>query len=327
MEESIKNFAPVMIPTLCRSQHFKECVESLKRCRWADKTDVFIGLDYPANASHREGYKEICIYLNELEKNHPFKTLNVIRRECNYGLGREGNSAKLREEILKNYDRVIFSEDDNVFSPAFLDFINRGLERFKDDKSIQAICGYRHFYIIKTGKENFYRQSVDFSAWGYGTWKDRIEELNKIDPLWFKSRLNLKEFLKFKKNQGNRRALQFLKISNMNPIKFGLTDNVISVYMGLTGKDVVMPEITCVKNMGLDGSGVNFNDADPKLKHAHSSQSLYSDNLYELHGDGFYAYSDNKKVHIKQSYDKLNDILLLKDVLKESLKTLLRKIF
>lgn len=43
----VDNFAPVIIPTLCRYEHFKECLESLSRCTWAEKTEVYIGLDYP----------------------------------------------------------------------------------------------------------------------------------------------------------------------------------------------------------------------------------------------------------------------------------------
>ena len=50
MKENIivNNLAPVIIPTLCRYDHFKRLMESLNKCTWADKTDVYIGLDYPA---------------------------------------------------------------------------------------------------------------------------------------------------------------------------------------------------------------------------------------------------------------------------------------
>lgn len=39
-------YYPVLIPTLNRFQHFKECVESLAVCTHADKTELLIGLDY-----------------------------------------------------------------------------------------------------------------------------------------------------------------------------------------------------------------------------------------------------------------------------------------
>ena len=56
-------YAPVVIPTLCRSTHFKRTVESLKRNGWAKYTDVYIGLDYPPAEKYEQGWKEICEYL------------------------------------------------------------------------------------------------------------------------------------------------------------------------------------------------------------------------------------------------------------------------
>ena len=49
-------FAPVIIPTLCRFEHFNRCIESLSKCTWAEYTEVYIGLDYPAKESHWGGY-------------------------------------------------------------------------------------------------------------------------------------------------------------------------------------------------------------------------------------------------------------------------------
>ena len=49
-------YAPVMIPTLCRYEHLKRCIESLQMNSWAKYTDLYIGLDYPAKESHIDGY-------------------------------------------------------------------------------------------------------------------------------------------------------------------------------------------------------------------------------------------------------------------------------
>ncbi len=50
-------YAPVLIPTLNRYDHLRQCLESLSRCSWADKTDVFVALDYPPEVN-REKYEE-----------------------------------------------------------------------------------------------------------------------------------------------------------------------------------------------------------------------------------------------------------------------------
>ena len=56
-------YAPILIPTLCRDEHFIRCIESLKKNSWAEYTDVYVALDFPAKESHWDGYKKICTYL------------------------------------------------------------------------------------------------------------------------------------------------------------------------------------------------------------------------------------------------------------------------
>jgi hypothetical protein len=141
-----------------------------------------IALDYPFKEEHYDGYNKICTYLETISG---FKNVVIIRRETNHGTSR--NSHEARKIIFEKYDRFIFSEDDNVFSPNFLEFINKGLEKFKDDSSVLAICGYRHLYNIKHNDNNFFRQNVDFSAWGYGVWRDRYEKYQALlTPQYFR---------------------------------------------------------------------------------------------------------------------------------------------
>ncbi len=42
MEEKV--YAPMLIPTLCRDQHFMRCIESLKKNTWAKYTMSILGL-------------------------------------------------------------------------------------------------------------------------------------------------------------------------------------------------------------------------------------------------------------------------------------------
>ena len=101
----ISQFAPVLIPTLNRYDHFRRCVESLSKCTHADKTDLHIALDYPANDSHWDGYNKIKEYLNEVSG---FKSVNIIQRDQNYGSIQ--NIKDAREQVFQRYDRIILSE-------------------------------------------------------------------------------------------------------------------------------------------------------------------------------------------------------------------------
>ena len=135
---SDSRYAPVVIPTLCRYEHFRNCVESLAQCQLADKTDLFIGLDYPLKDSHKEGYTKLKKYISDGIVG--FKSVNVFFHEKN--IGAINNSTFLYNQIKNKYDSYIYTEDDNVFSQNFLVFVNDCLNRFKEDESVYAVCGY-----------------------------------------------------------------------------------------------------------------------------------------------------------------------------------------
>lgn len=88
-------YAPVIIPTLNRYEHFKRCLESLEKCTGAEMTEVYVGLDFPPSDKYVEGWKKIDIYLKEKEVNNHFKKLIVVRRETNCGVGHQFSNGSL----------------------------------------------------------------------------------------------------------------------------------------------------------------------------------------------------------------------------------------
>lgn len=308
-------YAPVIIPTLCRYEHFKRCIESLSSCVDAEKTEVFIGLDQPLKESHREGYLKIKTYLNNC--NHlNFKQIHVIHRERNYGVGANGNAEHLMKEVLAKYDRFIFTEDDNIFSPNFLIFQNMGLKKFKEDHSVLAINGYRHFYHIKLEGNTFYRQNVDFSAWGFGMWKDRYEMVCRLNNHYFLEQFTVKNIQKVFLN-GARRVRDFCIACRKDPMPF--TDSMLSVYAALNGMNVIMPSISLVRNLGVDGSGENFKKIFKELEQEHSTQQISDSRDFVFIGDGYEHYSLNRQIHVKSNYSRLRAWKVIPNILRISI--------
>ena len=88
------------------------------------------------------------------------------------------------------------SEDDNVFSPNFLEYVNKGLELFKNDKSVFAIVGYNNSFECKHDENNHFAQYSMFQAWGYGIWENRfVEAREKMTPSYFKNIIHCLNFL------------------------------------------------------------------------------------------------------------------------------------
>lgn len=295
------NYAPVIIPTLNRYEHFKNCLESLEACVGSDFTDVYVALDYPPSEKYVEGWKKIDIYLHEKEKDNNFHSLTVYRRETNYFFSGRGNWQTAVKDATINVDRYIFSEDDNIFSPNFLEYINKGLEKYKNDSSILAICGYSHPYPIKYSDNNYFMQNVDFSAWGYGIWKDRIAKSNDTcNKAYFRKKLHsLNNVLKLKKH-GLNRLLYTIQWAYGNKV-LPINDNTFSIYMVLENMNVVMPTITKVRNMGWDGTGVHCQEGK-SLEKVHTKRIIDNKDQFDFIGDGMNYYDENMQIFVENSY-------------------------
>lgn len=292
-------YAPVLIPTCNRYEHFKQCIETLSQCTWAEITDVYVAVDLPAKEEHKDGYQKIKQYLDSCG-NLGFSSLNVTYRETNYYYSGKGNLKCLCEDAFKHYDRIIVSEDDNIFSPNFLVFMDKGLEKFESDTSVLALNGYRHFYPVKFENNTFFRQNVDFSAWGYGILRSQYRRyVEQITPEYFKNKLTLKNIIKLKKN-GNNRLINFIKSSRSNKIQ--RTDNQLSVMMALEGLDVVMPKESLVRNIGWDGSGFHCQTSNKTLVEMHTTQPMSDDANFDFIGTGMEFYDDNKRIYVTNSY-------------------------
>lgn len=241
----IDTYYPVLIPTLCRFEHFKRCVETLSACTHADKTTLYIALDYPLKEDHWEGYRKISSFIDSIEG---FENVIVLKQEKN--LGPAQNIKRAKEVIFDKYDAYIFSEDDNEFSPNFLDYMNKCMNRFKDDSSIYAVCGYNFPVDFGNYKKNIYFNHL-CSAWGIGRW--RYKEI-PIEISSVKSILgSLRQVIRI--YYYNPKYLLSLLRMVQKEVVYG--DLLICAYSIAQNKLCVFPTVSKVKNHGHDGTGQN----------------------------------------------------------------------
>lgn len=268
----ITQYAPVVIPTLNRYEHFKRCLESLERCTWAEHTDVYVALDYPPSEKYVNGWKKIDDFLHEKEKGNGFKSLVVRRRDHNLGVGHpNSNSTLLLREVKEMYDRYIFTEDDNEFAPNFLVYINKALTNFEDDDRILCVCGYnRRITVPESFKGNCYLAN-DFVAWGVGYWtkRQRPQTYNSFDYL--KQILRDKEkCAKLRKDSPDsiRNIVTMLKVGKFHG------DALVNVYETLAGKYSLMPTLSKVRNHGNDGTGLHSKKLLSEVNEYFSEQTI-----------------------------------------------------
>lgn len=282
----IKEYAPVVITTLNRYEHFKRCIESLERCTGADKTDVYVGLDYPPSEKYVDGWKKIDAYLTEKEVKNGFRNLLVRRRDHNCGVGKAGSNGNLLiREIKEIADRYISSEDDNEFSPCFLEYMNKALEKFKDDERVVCVCGYTPF--VYEGKGNSYF-SKQMYAWGVGRWISKnmlLSEYRKLDSLE-KILKNIKASLHIYRF----RPVMLSRVLDQVIQRKVFGDVCIICYCVLQNRYNVFPSKSLVRNWGRDGTGLHSKKIDEEL---YIKCEINQDKSFEINVDEF---SDNKDV-------------------------------
>ena len=303
-------YAPVLIPTVCRYQHFRNCIESLSQCTWADKTDVFVAVDYPGCKEHWEGYRKIREYLENCG-NMGFKSLNVTFREMNYFFSGKGNIGTLMRDVEKTYDRYIASEDDNMFASNFLVYMNSCLEAFEDDPDVVMVSGYSYpvEWDVSDGATCL-KQNFNASVWGAGFWSKKratfipyirsgamLDDVSQVirDKTYLRmTDASLREYIPASVTPW-RKLFRFIMV---------ISDIGLRAYLAVAGKYVITPSISKVRNCGFDGSGQYCQTIEQKENgntagtYRYSQQPIDQKDTFEIHL--------NTKDSLQENRDRLN---------------------
>lgn len=273
--QEIKEFAPVLIPTLNRYEHFKRCLESLERCTWAEKTDVYVALDSPPSDKYVEGWKKIDSYLKEKEQSNGFKKLIVYRRKENYFFSGKGNLATAIKDLPEGTGCYIASEDDNEFSPCFLDYMNKALTRYWDDERVTSVSGYNYPIDMGSYEKNIYAHH-QFSAWGVGRWRHKTKPF----PTELAKKVMKSPSMILKILRTEPRMIFVLMSMISNQQRWGdtlyVTDNIIN------GHYSIFPTVSLCRNHGHDGSGLHCGGQIEDASDAYRNQVISTEPFFEL---------------------------------------------
>jgi hypothetical protein len=228
-------------------------------------------VDYPPSEKYEKGYWEVKDYLEHFDVSQ-FKSFQIIYQEKN--LGPKANADFLEETVRQKSECYIFSEDDNEFAPNFLEYINKGLELYKDDEDAIAICGAKDTEWIHENPDiNFAKM---LPAYGFGAWFGKDDRLKQkgVALLFDKKTWTVKTMMGFAKKN---RPLFNLYMCNVLCTDKGLfwqdnefywCDSMKSIYMHLTDTVCIVPVKPKSITWGDDGSGVNMGvrDINPEEK-------------------------------------------------------------
>ncbi len=296
-------YAPVIIPTLCRFEHFQRCIESLKSNGWASCTDVFIGLDYPPLEKYRPGWEKIKLYLSSSDFS-AFASFTVLEQKKN--IGASANSRILREHILSlGFDRWIYAEDDLEFSPNFIEYIDKCLDFYEDDPDVVGVTGYSYpiDWSVSEGATCF-KQKFNASTWGTGYWKKKTEPirdylsncgLKKALPNVLKYKL-YEDMIDTAKIEYFNEAFSIVHYLRINLMRVH-SDLALRAYLAVEDKYYITPVISKTRNYGFDGSGANCKD---------TSESGKDPSKYRIDGNAYFSLCPDETHDYQVNRDKMN---------------------
>lgn len=244
------NYAPILVFSYNRLDHFKETIEKLKQCNLADQSDLIIYSDGAKNDSDKIIVERIREYASTI---NGFKSVNLISLDRNYGLA--ANIIKGVSDVINQCGKVIVLEDDLLVSSQFLQYMNESLDKFQNVQEIWHVSGW-NYPIDTIGLPKLLPIRI-MNCWGWGTWKDRWSHFEK-NPEKLIQQFDKKDIKVFDVDNSGVFWSQVLANHN-NTINTWAIFWYATIYLN---KGIcINPLKSFVKNIGHDGSGTHKSSA------------------------------------------------------------------
>ncbi len=254
-----------------------ECTRALaKRLASFDDVEVFVSVDgpRPGNAKDAESVAEVRETLYSV-----LGTRIAMERESESNLGCADGVAAGLTWFFDQVDEGVILEDDCLPTPEFMAFTRAGLEAFRGQHGIGAICG-SNFAPAALSKGSLAVRSRYFHLWGWATWKRAMEGFSVRPEDW---RSALKASPEWKSmNPIERRDWRrmFAVADEEHPHTW---DYQFVMHQWLHGRDSVLPSIPLVQNIGFAGGA--HHAGDPPGYYYESSENERSPYLEVKSGD------------------------------------------
>ena len=245
---------PILLITFNRPEHTRRTLESLLLQR---PNELYIYQDGP-RVNNNCDVKNCHLVQEEIDDQLRLLTYDIIVHKHYSKTNRGCRDAIIFAitSVLQEHEAIIVVEDDIITSPAFLSYMNKALSYYKDNKSVHSISGYSHaptrFRVPNDYEYDVYASPRLFN-WGWGTWRDRWEQVD-----WSMSYYD--EFMRHPEqieafNRGGDDMTQMLKDekegrSSAWDIQFAFDHfkhHAVSI----------VPCKSYTKNIGCDGSGTH----------------------------------------------------------------------
>lgn len=273
----IQKPAPIAFFAFRRPSHTRRALESLSRCTLSNQSHLFIFCDGPRNTADDEVVRETRAVAREKKW---CRTVEIIEHKANQGLARSIQDGVT--QLCRQFGSVIVLEDDLILAQNFLEFMNQGLERYRNEEHVMQVTGYMYPVEIKEPGDAFFISHA--SCWGWGTWLRAWEKFESSAVLYERllADSNLRRRFNMDGSYPYFELLERQRSGRANSWGI-LWYQTIFLNEGL----VLMPKKSLVQNIGSDGSGTHhasngFQDVLSSFQVIDFPKAEGNDNIYSL---------------------------------------------
>lgn len=305
--------APIVLFVFNRLDHTTRAVEALRQNKLAQESILYIYSDGARNPRDVDAVEAVRAYCRRLTG---FADVHLVEREENWGI--EKSEIAALTELFQTYEACIVLEDDLQVSSSFLEYMNRALVRYRDEKQVISIAGYSHIDERSKkarGQEFYFSQLI--TSWGWATWADRW---CLFDDKNFNLDIISTEEEQRRFDMGG--TCPYTKMLKEQLANHSVTWDVAWYFRAFErGLLTLTPVCTMVNNLGMDGSGVHYsNDA--------------IDNNRKRQMEREYVFDFPEKVALDAAMQKLEQAGMQKEQRRErrkyrawKLRTMVQKVF
>jgi len=300
----MRKYAPIAFFTYNRPDKTLKALTALENNILSNKSELIIFSDGPKkNKKDRIKVLSVSRVLKKFLLRNKFKKVRAIYRKKNFGL--YNNFTKGITLVCKLYGKIIVVEDDNLVSKYFLNYINEGLNIYKNEEKVCSINAW--FVSEKNNLDNtFFLKGGD--TWGWGTWKRAWDHFDTNTDYLLKELKRRNLIKKFNLNN----SFDYYKMLKKRNLNLNQSHTIIwkaSTFL----KDMLSlyPSRPMVQNIGFDGSGTHSKLTDE----IHQTDNIYNKKILL------------KKIEIKESskalkflenyYKKKKKLLFIRKVYKK----------
>ena len=273
------SYAPIIIFVYNRADHFIQTYNALAACKEAKESDLFIFSDGAKSESCKAKVDEVRAAVNTIKNSGAFKSVTVTESSVNKGLAASVISGVT--EVINKYSKAIVVEDDCKVSPFFLNFINKSLDYYKDNRNIGSIAGYTPMIDLPDSYKDDVFAAYRSCSCTWATWADRWQnidwELKYIEDFYKSPKL-----IKKLNSNGSDRFIRLYRQTKGNgsswSVRFGahlVKNDLITVY----------PRYSYITNIGCDESGVHSKADDAEKMRVDLSKAIENPVLTDVEID------------------------------------------